>query len=156
MTSRAWRTTIEGLLTVSLLLLGSARLQAGADGWTVRLEGADVTRAADPLVSGEVLLIDIAALAPSLGLSVRVEGRAFTLRDPQAGEWQGAAGNAVLTGPHGDLPLARPVPIAGRSAYLPPAPAGFLAGLTRSVDGTGARRFSSAPPPPRSPAVRRL
>jgi|GEM_PF-3759507 len=136
MTSRAWRTTIEGLLTVSLLLLGSARLQAGADGWTVRLEGADVTRAADPLVSGEVLLIDIAALAPSLGLSVRVEGRAFTLRDPQAGEWQGAAGNAVLTGPHGDLPLARPVRIDSRSVYLPAAAAAVLAGLTLSVDRT--------------------
>jgi hypothetical protein len=134
MTSHTWRTTIEGLLVASLLLGGATRLLARSDNWTVRIDGADVTRAADPAASGEVVLIDVAALAPSLSLSVRVDGRAFTLRDPQAGEWQGAAGSSVLTGPHGDVPLARPVRIANRSVYLPATTAAALSGLTLSID----------------------
>ncbi len=134
MTSSTWRTTIEGLLVVSLLLGGAARLLARPDGWTVSIDGADVTRAADPVESGEVLLIDVAALAPSLELSVRVDGRAFTLRDPQAGEWQGTAGSSVITGPHGDVPLARPSRIDNRSVYLPAATVAALAGLVLSVD----------------------
>jgi hypothetical protein len=134
MTSPTWRTTIEGLLVASFLLGGAARLLARPDGWTVSIDGADVTRAADPVESGEVLLLDVAALAPSLQLSVRVDGRAFTLRDPQAGEWQGSAGSSVLTGPHGDVPLARPVRIDNRSVYLPAVTAAALAGLVLAVD----------------------
>ena len=134
MTSYTWRTTIEGLLVTSFLLGGAARLLARPDGWTVKIDNADVTRAADPVESGEVLLIDVAALAPALELSVHVDGRAFTIRDPQAGEWQGTAGSSVFTGPHGDVPLARPVRIDNRSVYLPADTAAALAGLILSVD----------------------
>jgi len=133
MISSARPKAFEALL-LAVLFLCAARLPALPAGWTIRIDGDDVTRAADPVESGEVLLIDVAAVAPSLQLTVRVDGSVFTLRDPRAGEWRGTAGSSLLSGPNGDVPLARPVRIDNRSVYLPVATAAALAGLVLSVD----------------------
>lgn len=106
----------------------AAPVFAGA-GWRITLEGEDVTRAANPRDSGGILLVDIAALAPRLGLTVRVDGRAVSVRGVGGAAWRGEAGDDRLTSPAGFLHLERSLRVEGRSLYIPLGAAAELAGL---------------------------
>jgi hypothetical protein len=102
---------------------------SGEGRWTVALRGLDVTREADPVLAGGVLLVDAAALGPSLRLAVRAAGREVTVWDPAGVEWRGTAGGALLSAPGRTLALDRPIRVEGRSLYLPAETVAELAGL---------------------------
>ena len=105
--------------------------------WRVLVRGADATRAADPVLSGGVLLVDLAALASSLGLVTRVSERAVAVRGVDGVEWYGYPGEPQLTAPGRTLRLDRPIRVEGRSAWLPAAAVSELAGLRLVLDPDG-------------------
>jgi hypothetical protein len=107
---------------------------AAEERWTVALRGLDVTRAAGPIFTGGVLLVDAAALGPSLGLQARAAGREVTIRGAAGVEWRGAAGDTRLAMPGRFLELERPLRVEGPSVYLPIAAVAELAGLRLAVD----------------------
>lgn len=105
--------------------------------WRVLVRGADATRAADPVLAGGVLLVDLATLASSLGLVVRVNERAVTARGVDGVEWYGYPGEPQLTAPGRTMRLDRPIRVEGRSAWLPAAAVAELAGLRLALDPKG-------------------
>lgn len=143
------------LLAALLALIWMARPAGAASqaGWTVTVKGLDATRAADPVLANGVLLVDAAALGPSLRLRVRAAGHAVSLLDPQGVEWRGTAGDALLAAPDRTLPLARPLRVEGRSVYLPAAAVAELAGLRLALDpGARTAAFVDRRAAPRSTA----
>jgi hypothetical protein len=102
--------------------------------WRVFLAASEVTGTVAPVEAGGVLLVDAAALAPSLGMSVRVELTDAVIRDVLNRDWRGTAGGLALTGPTGELPLPRPLRIENRSVYLPLTTLADLAALSLEVD----------------------
>jgi hypothetical protein len=131
-----WCTCRRGLsgLLVALVLSGGVPARAQTRSWRVLLSGADVTASARAIDAGGVLLVDVAALAASLGLVVRADARQVVVRDPEGTQWQGLAGSSELSGPRGEMPLDRPLRVENRSVYLPAATAAALAGLTLTLD----------------------
>jgi hypothetical protein len=117
-----------------LLAAGARPAPAAEPGWTVTVRGLDVTRAAAPVISGPVLLVDAAALAPTLRLVVRAAGREASVRDVAGVEWRGTAGDSLLTAPGRSMNLERSLRIEGRSVYLPASAVAELAGLRLVVD----------------------
>jgi hypothetical protein len=144
------RTAVWGLL----LALGARAAGAAPDegSWRISLRGLDVTREADPLQSGGALLVNAAALAPSLRLQVRIAGREAMVRDIAGVDWRGEAGDALLTSPGRGLNLSRPLRIEGRSVYLPVEAVAELAGLGLSVDPDARTAAFTDPQPAASPA----
>jgi hypothetical protein len=132
-------TSLRPLRAASLLLFamlsGNALLALPrAPEWRIFLAGSDVTGTAMPTESARILLVDAAALAPALGISVRVELTEVAVRDIQNREWRGTAGSLVLFGAAGEIPLPRPLRIENRSVYLPLTTLADLAMLTLEVD----------------------
>ncbi len=121
-------------LALALGLLPALAAGAPPEAWRISVRGQDVTRAADPRLEGGVLRVDAVALGPSLPLLVRTAGRTVRVRDSTGIEWQGAAGDSLLTAAGRSLPLDRPVRIEGPSAYLPTAAVAELAGLALELD----------------------
>jgi hypothetical protein len=119
------------------------------EAWKVAIRGQDVTRAADPLLAGGVLLVDAVALGPSLPLRVRAAGREVTLLDASGLEWRGTAGDSRLSAPGRSLSLDRPVRIDGPSVHLPAKVVAELAGLRLDLDpGTRTAAFADRDGPP--------
>lgn len=106
---------------------------AAGTGWRITLDGEDVTRAAGPRDSAGILMIDVAALAPRLGLSVRVEGRDVSVRAVGGEVWRGEPGGDRLTSSAGMLQLERSLRVEGHSLFLPLGAAAELAGLALIV-----------------------
>jgi hypothetical protein len=125
--SRAAKTLVLALGLLPALAAGAPL--HGADAWRIAVRGQDATRAADPRLEGGVLIVDAVALGPSLPLLARATGRALRVRDVTGIEWQGVAGDSLLTAAGRSLPLDRPIRIDGPSAYLPAAAVAELAGL---------------------------
>jgi hypothetical protein len=109
------------------LLLPAGRAAAGP--WLVRVLGVDASRAAAPRESGGAVLVDLAALAPFVGLGVQVESGMVRIRDREGRSWSGTAGDSRLTSPGEEILLAVPLRLEGVSAYLPAAAVARLAGL---------------------------
>lgn len=106
-------------------------LPAGAaTAWRITLDGEDVTRAADPRDAGGIPLVDAAALAPRLGLVVRVEGKELSVRAAGNAVWRGEPGGDRLTSPAGILHLERSLRAEGRSLYIPLGAVAELSGFT--------------------------
>lgn len=127
----SWSRPVRALCLLAMLVPG---ITAAETPWTVALRSLDVTRAASPVFTGGVLLVDTAALGPSLGLQVRVAGRDVTVRAAAGVEWRGAVGDTRLSGPGRFLELERPLRVEGPSVYLPVAAVAELAGLRAVLD----------------------
>ncbi|HZF07414.1 MAG TPA: hypothetical protein VFE33_01355 [Thermoanaerobaculia bacterium] len=127
---------VAKLIGLALLFGGATRALARAPEWRVFWAGSDVTRMAAPTESGGALFVDAAALAPTLGIEVRVERTDAVVRDAHGREWRGAAGGLSLAGPGGEVPLVRPLRIENRSVYLPVTTLADLADLSLVVDPT--------------------
>ncbi|HEX7185279.1 MAG TPA: carboxypeptidase-like regulatory domain-containing protein [Thermoanaerobaculia bacterium] len=124
-------------LLVMLALRAAAPAEAG--GWRIAVRGADLTRAADPVESAGVVLVDLAALAPALRLAVRVDGPEIAIRDAEDREWRGAPGASLLAAPGRTMHLERPLRLDGRSIRVPLAAAAELAGLTLRLEPSAKR-----------------
>jgi hypothetical protein len=136
------------------MLAGSALPSlAGPPEWRVFLAGNDVTGTASPLESARILLVDAAALAPSLGMSVQVVLTDVVIRDIQNREWRGTTGSLVLDGPAAEIPLARPLRIENRSVYLPITTLADLAMLSLEVDPLARTVRLDHPAAPAAPAA---
>ena len=131
MAAISWSLPARALWLLAVLVPAMTAAEAR---WRVALRGLDVTRAAGPIFTGGVLLVDAAALGPSLGLHVRVSGREVTLRAAAGVEWRGTAGDTRLATPGRFLELERPLRIEGPSVYLPIAAVAELAGLRLVAD----------------------
>lgn len=116
-----------------LALALRAAVPAEAGGWRITVHGADLTRAADPMESGGVVLVDLTALAPTLHLVVRVGGEEVFIRDAEDREWRGAPGASLLRAPGRTMHLERPLRLEGRSVRVPLAAAAGLAGLALAL-----------------------
>jgi hypothetical protein len=127
----SWSRPARALWLLAVLVPAMTAAEAR---WRVALRGLDVTRVAGPIFTGSVLLVDAAALGPSLGLHVRVSGREVTLQAAAGVEWRGTAGDTRLAMTGRFLELERPLRIEGPSVYLPIAAVAELTGLRLVTD----------------------
>ncbi|HYU35267.1 MAG TPA: hypothetical protein VEW48_24200 [Thermoanaerobaculia bacterium] len=134
---------VDTLILILGLLLPV--VQAAADSWRVTVLGLDASRAAAPREAGEAVLVDVAALATLLGLTVRVDGGAVSVRDREGRIWSGAAGESRLRAPGEEILLDLPLRLEDRSVYLPAAAVAELAGLSLVLDRAAHRLDLVAP-----------
>ncbi|HYO15013.1 MAG TPA: hypothetical protein VE685_17605 [Thermoanaerobaculia bacterium] len=134
MSTAGWLRAARAVVALPGFLLLAAPLPADSGGWRVLVRGADLTRTAAPVVSGGVLLVDLAALAPILRLTVRTREGALSVRDPEGVEWRGNPGSPLLEAPGRTLALRRPIRLEGRSARLPVEAVAELGGLRLTID----------------------
>lgn len=120
------------------LVLAAAAIAApsamAGEGWRVMLRGQDVTREAAPDEAGGVPFVDVSALAPALGLTVRVEQMQLEIRDGAGVPWRGRPGASLLESVGRAIPLAAPWRVEGASVRLPVAAVAVLAGLDLALD----------------------
>lgn len=119
--------------------------------WQVALRGVDVTARADPMERGGSLLVDLSALAPALGVSVRADGEEIVIRDVHGTEWRAADGALFLGAATRRLPLKYPIRIIGTSTYLPIDAVAELAGLELVLSPIDKTAYLDPPQPGAEP-----
>ncbi|MHB9023647.1 MAG: carboxypeptidase regulatory-like domain-containing protein [Armatimonadota bacterium] len=100
-------------------------------GWTVLLNGTDITSLAAPFDRGDLPDVNVTALADSLNLRVTLDGDVIGILDVAGTQWR-TRGNAItLETEMGSrsLALRSPVLKLGKSVYLPVESVAGLAGL---------------------------
>src|SRR6185295_16099363 len=98
---------VEALILAALLFLPAVLV--AVEPWRVRVLGVDASRAAAPRETGEAVLVDVAALAPALGLTVRADAGTVSVSDREGRVWSGAAGESRLRAPGEEVLLDVPL-----------------------------------------------
>jgi hypothetical protein len=129
----------RALAAEALLLLLLLPAAAAADSWRVAVHNVDTTRLASCREARGVVLVDVASLAPALGLVVRISRGVVTLRDRDGRIWSVVAGESRLTASGEEIDLEVPPRLESRSVYLPVAAVAELAGLSLLVDAAARR-----------------
>jgi hypothetical protein len=135
------------------LLAGSAIAATGP--WPsleVRIDGRDVSRQAQAHLAGGVLLLDAAALAPALGIEVRVVAGVLTVRDALGRDWRCSRGESLLRSTGRGTTLDPPPQFVGSAVFLPAEVVADLAGWHLAVNprsGAALLTPPTAPPPGR-------
>ena len=94
-----------------------------------------MTQTVGPVERGGVLIVDLVALAPLVGLQSHFGQDVISVLDPAGTEWHGHNGGLILeAGPGRSLALSVPIQIHGTSALLPLEAVASLANLQLAVD----------------------
>jgi len=119
--------------TLQLLLLAQI-LPAAGPAWTVSHAGADVTGEAGLRETAGALLVDLSALAPRLGLTLRQDGAGILISRGADPAWRATDGDTVLSGVAGQVSLAAAVEIRGGRLLVPVEALGILANIEVDVE----------------------
>jgi hypothetical protein len=132
---------------VSLGVRGVSRGAQDASVGSRSMIGArNVSLGARAYEAGGVLMLDVAALAASLGLEVRVRAATVLVRDGLGRDWSCPPGGSLLRGEGRGTTLAQPLRLAGRAVFLPAAVAADLAGWSLDVnEAAGVARLTPQP-----------
>ena len=107
----------------------------------IMLDNADITEKAAPMARGNVLMVNVSALAPSLGIRVEFAAGEWTIRDAEGAEWRTRSGQPFLEGKTRRL-LSSAAAQQGVALFLPVEAAAELAGARFSVDASGIARLT--------------
>jgi len=124
-------------LAVLLTAFAIPNRAAAFPSWSVIVHGRDRTAAADPLEAAGEVLVDLAALAPALGLDVTLAPATVAVVDHRGTRWTGRPGASLLRAGEDTLELGW-VRQTRTTWHVPAAAAASLAGLDLTLDRAAA------------------